>query len=478
MQTDPAQTTLETVSQPQILRPSRSWGKILGGILLSIVLIGAILYTSVLKPYLVVGQGMAKLAKYDSAQVTYRSDESDVIVVVESTEESAKAELIIKDVEGLEGEIKLAAIFSENELYAQANYPNPKQIEEGLMMVYPLITKTNAYKMAVPLWSGEKWLHVSFPQTDDKKEEIDWEEVWQSEEGKGMIKDWLLAVRPGKIEQNYAFEGENYTKVSFGFRKERLIKAIDNLKDLEIDVKVSQINSLIDIVESSDDWDRDLLTFLIDKKGDLRVIVMQLPQIEDEVLNKGIAEGAKEDKTGMAGGLLSMAKGLVWGKNETELVQLGSIRFDKFDEVESPVIPTEIVEGSELWEMIVKELGPIIAQMFGGAAPVSKTNVPAKPKVAAPAPANCIQYKIREGEFASDKCYSRTDYDDLMYYIQRYNSAIFDYNGAAGQANVTCNGFSEEFAKKCEESKATMQKAESDKANYANTIRGIIAKGR
>lgn len=93
------------------------------------------------------------------------------------------------------------------------------------------------------------------------------------------------------------------------------------------------------------------------------------------------------------------------------------------------------------------------------------------------APTNCTRLNIREGEFASNKCYSAQDYDDLVYYLDRYNSAIFIYNGTISSMNITCSG-SEFFKDKCEADKAKKAQAEADIAKYKITIQGIIARGK
>lgn len=41
-----------------------------------------------------------------------------------------------------------------------------------------------------------------------------------------------------------------------------------------------------------------------------------------------------------------------------------------------------------------------------------------------PVYSNCIRKNIREGEFASNKCYSQQDYEDLNYYLNQYTSAV------------------------------------------------------
>lgn len=94
-----------------------------------------------------------------------------------------------------------------------------------------------------------------------------------------------------------------------------------------------------------------------------------------------------------------------------------------------------------------------------------------------PTTPNCTPYQIREGEFASNKCYAKKDYDDLMYYLQRFNAAAGSYNGAIASMNITCSG-SDFFKDSCERDKKTKADAETNIANYKNTIKGIIARGK
>jgi hypothetical protein len=89
---------------------------------------------------------------------------------------------------------------------------------------------------------------------------------------------------------------------------------------------------------------------------------------------------------------------------------------------------------------------------------------------------SCQRYTIREGEFASNKCYSSKDYSDLIYYLGRFNDAAFSFNGAQSSMQITCNG-SEFFKNSCESDKQQKSKAETDINNYRGIINGIIARG-
>lgn len=95
---------------------------------------------------------------------------------------------------------------------------------------------------------------------------------------------------------------------------------------------------------------------------------------------------------------------------------------------------------------------------------------------------NCIRLNIREGEFASNKCYSQQDYDDLEYYLQRFSSAQFNLDTAESSMRITCNCRVQQecdfFKDSCERDTQQKSQAESDISKYRGTIQSIIAKGK
>jgi hypothetical protein len=95
-----------------------------------------------------------------------------------------------------------------------------------------------------------------------------------------------------------------------------------------------------------------------------------------------------------------------------------------------------------------------------------------------PAASSCTNYNIREGKFASNKCYDAATLADLEYYLSRYDSVVFKINGAVGQANVTCSGFTASFAAQCEQAKKTIADGKAQLDTYTTTIQGLIAKGK
>lgn len=107
-----------------------------------------------------------------------------------------------------------------------------------------------------------------------------------------------------------------------------------------------------------------------------------------------------------------------------------------------------------------------------------QTLVTSAPKAVSNPVPSCIQYKIREGEFASDKCYSASDLSDLEYNINKLNNAVFEYNGTVNMVNVTCGGFTESFKQQCEQGKKDLDMYNKQIEEAKAAIRNSIAKGK
>lgn len=136
-----------------------------------------------------------------------------------------------------------------------------------------------------------------------------------------------------------------------------------------------------------------------------------------------------------------------------------------------------------------KAVKPVPAPTFSPLPSVSAVATPAPVKriapVVQPAPpvvSNCIRKNIREGEFASNKCYTQVDFEDLNYYLDRFNSAVFSLDSAESSMRITCSCRVQQecdfFKDSCEKDKQQKSQAEADINKYRGIIQGIIAKGR
>lgn len=104
-----------------------------------------------------------------------------------------------------------------------------------------------------------------------------------------------------------------------------------------------------------------------------------------------------------------------------------------------------------------------------------KTYTPPQPVVP-----NCIRKNIREGEFASNKCYSEQDYEDLQYFLGRFESAKLNLSSAEGFEKIDCGAAQTFEVKKadCEKDKQDKAAAEAEVNKYRGIIQGIITKGQ
>ena len=93
-----------------------------------------------------------------------------------------------------------------------------------------------------------------------------------------------------------------------------------------------------------------------------------------------------------------------------------------------------------------------------------------------PAQPACVRMNIREGEFASNKCYSEQDYEDLNYYLNQYTSAKLNVDYYQSSVNISCSN--PDFFKNCDEVKQQQSQNNTNIEKYHAIIVGIIARGK
>jgi len=136
---------------------------------------------------------------------------------------------------------------------------------------------------------------------------------------------------------------------------------------------------------------------------------------------------------------------------------------------------------NEIGEELSKEASPSGLVLPTPTASPSATPTPTKkvtPKVQYPTPvgSNCTRKSIREGEFASNKCYTEADFEDLNYYLNQYNSAVSSVSFYETKVSISCGN--NDFFKTCEQDKKDQQANLDNIPRYRSIIQGIIAKGR
>jgi hypothetical protein len=282
--------------------------------------------------------------------------------------------------ENLSGE----AIVNQDNLYSILTYSRLAEVATELEQYYPGVTQLQTYQLLNPVLSGQKWLHVDFAEISKTLNEsasltpkatptpsISTKDEQELEQ---ILTDSVI------IRQNnfgFEFEGQKYTRLAIGFRRDKLIQFLEKAKSMPIDVKVSDINSLEKIINSADNWDADLIVLLIDSKGYPYQAEVSMPQIPESVLKNEVGTGTSGNAVagGVAQEILNSTSGFFNKQQKGQLTKILTVRLTNYNQVPEVTPPTNVVEAKELMTVAQVELAPIVQQMmFGSSAPAASSN--------------------------------------------------------------------------------------------------------
>jgi hypothetical protein len=90
---------------------------------------------------------------------------------------------------------------------------------------------------------------------------------------------------------------------------------------------------------------------------------------------------------------------------------------------------------------------------------------------------SCKTLTISIPEFASSKCYTTSDYNELSGYISKYNNAVSDRDFIEHKYNIVCNG-SDFFKDECEETKIELEENRIAIEGYGSAIKAVMNRGK
>lgn len=92
----------------------------------------------------------------------------------------------------------------------------------------------------------------------------------------------------------------------------------------------------------------------------------------------------------------------------------------------------------------------------------------------------CYRVEIKEGEYKSNKCYTRDDYTELKNYIWQIDKNTMELESAERRIEMTCEADSEQarefFKDSCEDAQEDKKEAEDNIEKYQNKIKDIVLK--
>lgn len=328
-------------------------------------------------PQKVVTASFEKLAEADSfsAKVEFSGNQAWLETTYHRAEEKlSRVRLVANDVDDDPGkDLEANLIIGGNDLYFRLAYSQINQVVDQLKAVYPPLVETETYKLLLPVFSGQTWLHADISglgETEDQEgTEQEIEGPISQEDQRELGKIFREAILVRQHDRNFSYQEEKYQRIVFGFKKQKLVESLEKLKDLDLEMKVSQINSLIELVEGIDNWDADLIEVLINAEGYPALVSLSLPEISEKDLSESLEEGLEEESSLWGSLLGSYAPKLgeaLSGKEKGQLEKMGTLKLTNFNQAPAVEKPSAIVESEEVLEKAKVELLPLFGAMLGG----------------------------------------------------------------------------------------------------------------
>ena len=303
-------------------------------------------------------QAESFVAKFSGAE----NEEIDKFEVVinyhKNSEKLSEIELVIEDLAETENNIlKIASRWNEDNLFLLFDYNNSDNLVREMNRSYPQILFLKTYQIMQPVISGDRWLHIPIPleseengvEATDQLSEADIEKISES------MKDTIL-IR--SYDKSYAVNDKKYHRIMIGLSKEKLLVFFKDLKDYSLDIKLSDINSIIDSIEETDNWDFDLAEILIDKdSGNFYEISFILPDFQEKIDNRSDKSVIFDLFSKLLFDIESDTRNLL---NEKKYYNIGEITFTNYNKASNINSPKTMVEFQNVLDVASQEAPQIL----------------------------------------------------------------------------------------------------------------------
>lgn len=253
--------------------------------------------------------------------------------------------------------LKVEGIFNENELFILPEYSRLNELEAQVTIILPQITRLNTYKMVKPVLKGEKWLHIKFPEESSTNNKKSISQISKAEQKK-LQEKFIKSIIVKSYDSSYKAGSKTFHRITLGFEKKELIAFIEQVKTLNIDLKLSEINNIEKTVLSINNWNDDLIEILVDKKDNsLYMISVSLPQITESVIKDTLEQSSGNE--GMSAYfknlLFENLQGVVKKDDNRKPEHIGKIFFGNYNKVSDINKPLNIIEFDEISLQFQKE---------------------------------------------------------------------------------------------------------------------------
>ncbi len=299
----------------------------------------------------------------DSIKLGFDAQAEDVTVagtIIAHEKGFSQADFTIGLVEeGVQHDFDLSFIADTKDVYFQMNYNYMQLLLSQADLMVPGIGATQTFALLQPVVTGQSWLHMMIPEeeqlaTDSDEYLAEYEQFGEKLAEALVVKDF---------SRNTEYQGKKYDIISLGVDKEKLLVAIDALKDLDLSTEVSEINNFKKAIEDMGELKETLVVVYLDADGYIRMVDLYAPQGASESIQDAIEQQAETKSPLMA--QFSQVTAVFQpdkGVKEGESVKFMTMTFDDYGSAETVIEPTKTVEWEEVMLHAQSEFAPIFYQ--------------------------------------------------------------------------------------------------------------------
>ena len=257
----------------------------------------------------------------------------------------------------------ILAIFNAEGSFLQASYSKIDSFENQLNLLYPQITALETYQLILPVVKGQKWLHLTTREDSKAQGGVEISE----EKATVLNKKFIETIVVRSHNANYKLEDSKYHRIVLGFDEPKLIEFIEEVKSLDLEIQLKQINSLSKIVQSVENWNDDLVEILIEKDtGNLFAIALSLPKIPEDALDQTIVENVEGQSlfSPLTDYIIPKLKDVITPPSHNNLTYIGKVEFINYNQAPSAQKPSPTLEQIELEKAFEKDLPAILQAIF------------------------------------------------------------------------------------------------------------------
>jgi len=257
----------------------------------------------------------------------------------------------------------ILAIFNSSDSYIQASYSKIDILESQINVLYPQISGLETYQLIIPVIKGQKWLHLNNNSEQPSPDGVQISEEKQKEINQKFIDSIIVRSH----DANFKSGDSSYHKILLGFDEPKLIEFIKSFKSLDLEIELKQINSLIKIMQSAENWNDDIVEILIEKdSGNLYSLSLSLPKFPEDALEETIEENLQSEESieTFVELFSNKLKDAIKPEISKELLYIGRVEITNYNQAQSAQIPSPQVEQKEIEDAIERDLPFILQAMF------------------------------------------------------------------------------------------------------------------